>query len=331
MTQNSLTEKLLTKPAFIQTPTDSIVTRYQAPIAYANKQLEIMWFPDEIEVEKDIQSILVDMTPAERHGVLTTLRLFTLYELRAGGEYWGDRFVRSFPRPEFRRMASVFSMFELAIHAPFYSKVNEALNVSTDEFYTSYVDDPFLKARIDFIDAALNDPDDRYSTAVFSMVEGAVLYSAFAFLKSFQANGKNKINNVCRGISFSVRDEAMHSEAGAYCFRELVNETLPLDKEITERVYDAAKTMYEHEAYIVKLLFSQGEISGITEESLLQFVRHRLDLCLENMGLAPLFRVTENPIADWFYKDIVGFSFNDFFAGVGKEYRRDWNEDKFAW
>lgn len=131
----------------LQEASDSVVVRYPQPIEFATKQLEVFWTADEINVDKDVQSILVDMTPAERHGVLTTLRLFTLYELRAGGEYWGSRYVSIFPRHEFRRMASVFTMFELAIHAPFYAKLNEALNVSTDEFYTSYVKDPLLKSR----------------------------------------------------------------------------------------------------------------------------------------------------------------------------------------
>lgn len=102
----------------IFTPTESILTKYHQPIEFANKQLEVFWTADEINVENDIHSIRVDMDEAERHGVLTTLRLFTLYELRAGGDYWRDVFPNIFPRPEFARMASVFSMFELAVHAP---------------------------------------------------------------------------------------------------------------------------------------------------------------------------------------------------------------------
>jgi ribonucleotide reductase beta subunit family protein with ferritin-like domain len=314
--------------ADIQTPTESVVAKYKVPIEYADRQLEIFWLPGEINVEKDVQSILVDMTPAEKHGVLTTLRLFTLYELRAGGEYWGSRFVKTFPRPEFTRMASVFSMFELAVHAPFYAKLNEALNVSTDSFYTSYVEDPDLKERMEFIDKALSDEDDLYSTAVFSLVEGAVLYSAFAFLKHFQANGKNKLNNVCRGIAFSVRDEALHAEAGAWCYRALQEQ---IGGDVSEKIYDAAKILYQHETLIIDKVFEVGEISGITATQMKHFVEHRIDLCLKNLGLKALYKPKYNPIAEWFYKDITGFAFNDFFAGIGKEYRRDWNEKAFSW
>jgi ribonucleoside-diphosphate reductase beta chain len=305
------------------------------PIEYADKQLEVFWTADEINVDKDIQSVLVDMTEQERHGILTTLRLFTLYELRAGSDYWGDRFIKVFPRPEFRRMASVFSMFELAVHAPFYDKLNQALNVATDDFYLSYVKEPILKARMEFIDEALNDEDDLYSTAVFAMVEGAVLYSSFAFIKHFQANGKNKLNNVCRGINFSVRDEALHSNAGAYCFKALLEESklLPgerIDLEI--KICDAAVKIMEHESKIVDMIFEKGPIPGITADQLKQFATHRVDSVLANLEVLSVNDVTPaGNIGDWFYKDINSFKFNDHFVGTSSEYKRGWNAEAFTW
>lgn len=309
---------------------DSVVVRYPQPIKFASKQLEVFWTADEINVEKDVQSILVDMTEAERHGVLTTLRLFTLYELRAGGEYWGERYQKIFPRHEFRRMASVFSMFELAVHAPFYAKLNEALNVSTDEFYTSYVDDPVLRSRMQFIDNALSDTDDLLSIGTFSMVEGAVLYSAFAFLKHFQANGKNKLNNVNRGIAFSVRDEHMHAEAGAWSFKVLAEE-IGITDELKLKLINNAIQLREHEHAIVDKIFEKGEIEGITKKQMKDFIDHRIDLCLNNLGLESIYRPHEVVISKWFYKDINNFSFNDFFAGQGREYVRNWEESGFVW
>lgn len=318
--------------ADIFTPTESILVKYQQPIEFANKQLEVFWTADEINVENDIHSIRVDMDEAERHGVLTTLRLFTLYELRAGSDYWRDVFPNIFPRPEFGRMASVFSMFELAVHAPFYNKLNEALNVSTDEFYLSYVQDPKLKQRMDFIDNALSSGDPLYSVGVFSLIEGAVLYSSFAFLKHFQANGKNKLNNVCRGIDFSVRDEAMHAEGGAYAFREGLAQYKidPWNKaNLFSRIWQAADKIQEHEYAIIDKIFEKGEIRGISKASLKQFVDHRISAVLVSLGVRD--NVTDaGPVGDWFYKDINDYKFNDFFAGQGREYTRNWDEKRFV-
>lgn len=194
-------------PHILQVPKSLVVEYYKEPVEFANKQLEIVWFPDEIKVEKDVQDILINMTLAEKHGVITVLKLFTLYELKAGAEFWNGKFVRIFKRPEMRRMASVFSMFELAIHMPFYRKLNEALHIDNDEFYMDYVNNPVLKARMEFIDQVVSSKNDLYALAAFSMVEGAILYSSFAFLKHFQSQGKNKLLNVVRGINFTVKDE----------------------------------------------------------------------------------------------------------------------------
>lgn len=316
----------------IFTPTESILTKYHQPIEFANKQLEVFWTADEINVENDIHSIRVDMDEAERHGVLTTLRLFTLYELRAGSDYWRDVFPRIFPRPEFGRMASVFSMFELAVHAPFYNKLNEALNVSTDDFYLSYVKDPDLKQRMDFIDRSLNYGDSIYSVGVFSLIEGAVLYSSFAFLKHFQSNGKNKLNNVCRGIDFSVRDEAIHAAGGAYAFSEALKQQRrsSADKKILfDRIQKDADKILEHEYLIIDKIFEKGPIQGITKESLKLFVEHRLSVCLAALGIEKSVKEA-GPVGEWFYKDINDYKFNDFFAGQGREYTRNWDEKGFV-
>lgn len=181
------------------------VTTYHEPVEFATKQLEVFWLPDEIKVEKDVQDVLVNFTESEKHAVITTLKLFSIYETHAGDEYWGRRYKEIFEGFEFHRMASVFSMIELAVHTPFYSKINELLHLDDEEFYLSYLKDPVLTERVKHIGAMIGDPNDMISVATFSLVEGAILYSAFGFLKHYQSQGKNKLMNVVRGINFSVR------------------------------------------------------------------------------------------------------------------------------
>ena len=72
--------------AKIKEKTESFVIHYPEAVDFTNKQLKIFWLPDEITVEKDVQDILTNMTEAEKHGVITVLRLFTLYELKAGAD-----------------------------------------------------------------------------------------------------------------------------------------------------------------------------------------------------------------------------------------------------
>lgn len=52
------------------------VNNTKEPVEFADQQLKVFWLPDEIKVEKDIQDVLVNFSEAEKHAVITTLKLF---------------------------------------------------------------------------------------------------------------------------------------------------------------------------------------------------------------------------------------------------------------
>lgn len=307
---------------------------------FAKIQNDVFWTADEIEVSKDVQDIMVNFTEAERHGVVTVLKLFTLYELFAGDEYWGGRVKETFPRPDIRKMANAFSYFEINVHAAFYDKLNEALSLKNEDFYLNYVNDPVLKERMDFVEAGINHKDDLISLGIFSMIEGAVLYSSFAFLKHFQAKGKNKLLNVVRGINFSVRDENLHAEGGAWLYKTLKSEleecdrlnTLEMTQNDRERIIvGAAQRLYDHECRIIDMIFEKGKIEGITDVQMKHFVQSRINECLKRLDIKPIFEVKHNPIRRWFYKGINTYQMHDFFTGIGNQYNRNWDESRFEW
>jgi ribonucleotide reductase beta subunit family protein with ferritin-like domain len=314
------------------TPTSSYVLHYPEAKKFAETQEQIFWTANEIAVEKDIQDLRVNMTEAEKHGVITTLKLFTLYELIAGNEYWLGRVKETFPRPEIQRMAATFGFFELNVHAPFYNKLNEALLINTDEFYEGYVNEPILANRMEFIDRLVSDPDPLVSLGCFSLVEGAVLYSSFAFLKHFQTKGKNRLLNVVRGINFSVRDENLHALGGAWLYKQLKKEYGGVVFKGEEQIIrEAAHKIYEHEERIIEMIFEKGAIEGITSEQMKTFVQSRINLCLQHLDIDPIFIVHNDIISEWFYDSINAVQFNDFFTGVGSEYNRSWKQEGFKW
>lgn len=333
----------------IMTSTDSYVTVYPEFIKLADTQFEdCRWTANEIAVEKDKQDMLVNMSPAAKHAVTTGLKLFTRYEMFAGTEYWLGRVIKAFPRPEIQRLASVNGMMELHVHAPFYNKLNEVLGLDTDEFYTSYVNDPILNERVKFLDSMVDDPDDLLSIAVFSLIEGAILFSSFALFKSFQSNGNNLIGNVVRGIDQSVIDEGLHQTGGAMIFRTALKEmweSIPLwdqfeqaefiryKQNLEAKIIQAGIVLFEHEARINKMLFAKGDIgTGYKEVDANSFVKRRLNVCVSDLGFEAIFKdVLESPVEKWFYGGVQKFQMNDFFVGQGREYTSHWNEKKFAW
>ena len=239
----------------------------------ADKQMHVFWPWDEPKVENDVQDLRVKMTPEETHGILTTLKLFTLYEMHVGDDYWSGRIMKRFKRPEMQRMASMFSCVEFNSHAPFYNRINELLFLDTEEFYSSWKQSPTLRNRMEFIDKYASHKNDLISAAAFSFIEGAVLYSSFAFVKHFQSQdcGKDLIKNVCRGVDQSVGDENMHAMGGAMLFRDLYKESNFTEEEksyIYEMICSIAREVYLHEEEIIDITFGDDNISGVKKATI---------------------------------------------------------------
>jgi ribonucleotide reductase beta subunit family protein with ferritin-like domain len=285
-------------------------------------------------VEDDLQELLTVLTESEKHAVTYILKLFTKYELVAGNEYWGGRVAKRFPRVCIQRMANSFAYAELNMHAPFYNEVNRVLNLDTEEFYTDYVNDPALKARMDHIGELISSKDDLLSLATFSIVEGAILYSAFAFLKHYRTGGKNLLKNLVSGINASVRDENLHQQGGAWLYGVLKKESGLSEEELAVKenlIIEAAQKIYEHECVIIDRIFEKGAIDGITPTQMKHFVESRVNTCLSDLGIKPIFEVSYNPIAEWFFDGINTIKLHDFFNTSGSEYTRNWSQERFIW
>jgi ribonucleotide reductase beta subunit family protein with ferritin-like domain len=322
----------------LRTPKSEFTVDYPEAVWYADKQAHHFWPHDEVKVHKDKQDIMVNMTEAERFGTIELLRLFTKYEQIIGDEFWLNFVFRKFPRPaDIQPMAAMFGAMELQVHAKFYSKINEELGLADDEFYRSYQDDEDLNQRIKFLENTLDGEDDLRALGAFTFGEGAILYTSFAFLKHFQSSGKNKLLNLVSGINFSARDENLHAEAAGWLYRTLQGEMLEAGEidekdieKLKEDMYIAAETVFQHERVIIKRIFSEGKIDGITEVQLEHFAQSRVNYCLENLGLEPLYSVPYNPVAVWFYKGINGYMMQDFFSSQGNQYVRNWDKEGFT-
>lgn len=323
--------------AKLREPTKSFTTRYPKLEKYADLQLtEFRWVWDEVRVEKDKHQFMTELTDAERHAILTAAKLFVKYEAFIGEEFWMGRVMKMFPRPEVQRVCAVFGMVELAVHLPFYKELNKQLGVDSDEFWESYLDDPVLVERTNYLDSLVDSTDDRLSLAIFSMMEGAILFSNFALFKSFNSNGHNVIVNFGAGTNQSALDENLHHEVGAYLFRTDVKES-KLSKTEKDALYlkiqEAAQILYEHEAAIIDKFFEKGDLRGITKDQFIVFVKSRINYCLQNFGIDPIFNIDglDNPVEGWFGEKIKGYIANDFFNTLGREYSSRFVENKFVW
>lgn len=317
----------------ITTPTDSYTRHYPKIVELANKQLDKQfWTSTEMKVELDRMQLLYQLTPEQLHAVKFTLTMFLRYELFVG-DFW-QNIGKIFPRPEVKLAASVIDMVERAVHAEFYNQINIQLGLDRDEDYLAYKDDPILSARAKWLGELLNGEDKILGTIIFSMTETALLFSSFAILKSFQSNGYNLIPVTVRGTNQSAVDEDLHGMISAEIINTYYNEigtTLREDTVRYEKVIEAVHHAYEHECRIIDLAFLKDELNGVTKDEMKDFVKYRLNIYLNRLGLPAEFKPKSNQIKDWFEKNTYSYKKIDFFtAGIGMEYTSSWNEEGFV-
>ncbi len=317
----------------IQTPTDSYTRHYPRIVEFANKQLEEqLWFSSEMKVELDRMQLLYELSPEQLHAVKTVLTFFVRYELSVG-DMW-KKIAEIFPRPEVKLAASVVEMTERAVHAEFYNQPNQQLGLDTDEHYLAYTKDPELKERADWIGKLLSSEDEILGVIIFSMIETAILFSSFAILKSFQSNGYNMIPVIARGTNQSAIDEDLHGIISAEIINTYYNElgtTLKDDKVRYDQVLTAVDYAYEHESRIIDIAIPGDTFNSVPKQEYKEFVKKRLNVYLNRLGLPDRFEVGECSITDWFELNTYAYKVVDFFTpGMGMEYESSWDEHGFV-
>ena len=295
---------------------------YPKAYEYWEKQQQAHWLHTEIPMASDIQDWKLNLSEAERHVIGQTLKGFTQAEILIE-DYWSTKVNRWFKKPEIQMMAIGFAAFE-SIHIASYSYLNQSLGL---EDFSAFLHEPAAKAKIDrlMMTKGKSKEDIAKSLAVFSAFnEGVSLYSSFAILLNFSRF--NKLKGVGQIVSFSIRDETMHSEAGCWLFREFVKDyPHVLTDELKKELYDAARLTVTLEDNFIDNAFSLGDIEGLTKEDLKNFIRHRANLKLQEIGLKSNWKNIDQAALDrmsWFNVMSGGVEHQDFFSQRVSEYSK---------
>jgi ribonucleoside-diphosphate reductase beta chain len=269
---------------------------------FYRKQQLVHWTKDEIKMSQDIQDWGI-LTQPEKNVIGGILKGFTQMEILVG-DYW-RKVAEWFPKPEISMMASSFSYFE-SIHMENYAMINEELGL--DDFQ-AFLHDEGTKAKLDyFIEIPNTNPSDIASSlAVFSaFAEGCLLFSSFAVLLSFQK--ENLMKGVSQIVNYSIRDENLHSIGG--------KEYPDIRNTVQDRIYEAARVTRNLEFSFIDKLFETDEIRTLNKEQLKNFITHRINIKIKELGYEPLFYVDTDLLQQmsWFDELSSGQKFGDFFA-----------------
>ena len=308
---------------------------YPQAYDYWLKQQQAHWLHTEVPMAQDVSDWKSNMKDYEKNVVGQILKGFAQTETVVN-DYWSTLVTKWFRKPEVIMMGTTLGSSE-TIHAEAYSLLNEQLGLDN---FAEFMEDEATMAKIESLmdvrDGHNGEPnwhDRAKSLAIFSaFTEGVNLFSSFAVLLSFKM--RNKLKGVGQIVEWSVRDESLHSEAGCWLFRTLMEEnprfkTKKLVKEIEEAAHLALKLEFD----FIDKVFEMGDLENLTKDELKNFIKHRVNTKMGDLGLQPIIPATDIDkgalkTMKWFDAVIAGKQHTDFFANRVTNYSKghlDWS------
>jgi len=301
---------------------------YQQAHDFLKQQQRVHWLPEEVALAGDVNDFKLKMTEAEVNLIGQILKSFAQTETHVE-DYWSSYVSHWFPKPEIQSMAVTFGSFE-SIHAEAYSLLNESLGL--DDF-AAFMEDEEARNKIERLQqVTAGTPEEiAQSLAIFSaFTEGVNLFSSFAILMSFQM--RNLMKGMGQIVAWSVRDESLHSKAGCWLFRQLLEERPELNTiDLREKVTEACLLSVSLEFAFIDKVFEMGDLENLTKEQLKNFIMARANEKMVELGYKPQYNVDEKLLDEmaWFGQITSGVEHQDFFSLRPTSYSKstaDWND-----
>ena len=306
--------KNITKPRLVYKPFE-----YQEAADYWLKQQQAHWLHTEVPMMSDLTDWNFNLNKTEKNIIGSILKGFAQTETVVN-DYWSGLVTKWFRKPEIIMMATTFGAFE-TIHAEAYSLLNETLGLDN---FDEFLEDEATMAKIqnlmntrDSFQGEIDWHEVAKSLAIFSaFTEGVNLFSSFAILLSFKM--RNKLKGVGQIVEWSIRDESLHSEAGCWLFRTLIQENPKLKtKELEAAINEAALLSLKLEIDFINKVYELGDLEGCSKYDLEHFIKNRVNTKLGDLGYKPIISNVDATAVErmkWFDHLSAGKQHSDFFS-----------------
>ena len=301
---------------------------YQTAFDFWLAQQQAHWLHTEVPMMSDVNDWKQNLSETEKNIIGSILKGFAQTETVVE-EYWSTLVTKWFPKPEIKMMAIGFGANE-TIHAEAYSLLNEELGL--DDF-SEFLEDETTMAKIgglmevnaDMQTGEQSLSEIARSLAIFSaFTEGVNLFSSFAVLLSFKL--RNLLKGVGQIVEWSIRDESMHSDAGCWLFRTLVDENPEINTpELKAQIEEAAYLSLKLELDFIDKVYEMGDLEGCTKYDLTSFIKHRLNTKMSDLGYKPIVNGIDLEAVQrmsWFDSLSAGKQHTDFFANRVTNYSK---------
>ncbi len=292
-------------------------------------QQRIHWLPEEVPLADDVKDWKQKLTAEERNLLTQIFRFFTQSDVEVNNCYM-KHYARVFQPTEVQMMLAAFSNME-TVHIAAYSHLLDTIGMPEAE-YSAFLHYKEMKDKYDYMrQFGVETKEDIAKTlAVFgAFTEGLQLFASFAILLNFPRF--NKMKGMGQIVSWSVRDETLHTQSMIRLFKTFVSENPEIwTQDFQRELYMACETIVTHEDAFIDLAFELGAVEGLDASQVKRYIRYIADRRLTQLGLQPLYRTEKNPLP-WLDAMLNGVEHTNFFENRSTEYskaatRGSWEE-----
>jgi ribonucleoside-diphosphate reductase beta chain len=283
-------------------------------------QQRLHWLPEEVPLSDDVKDWNRKLTDSERNLLSQIFRFFTQADVEVNNCYM-KHYARVFQPTEVQMMLSAFSNME-TVHIAAYSYLLDTIGMPEAE-YSAFLRYKEMKDKYDYMQEFGCDTkaDIAKTLAVFgAFTEGLQLFASFAILLNFPRF--NKMKGMGQIVTWSVRDESLHTASAIRLFKTFIEENPEVWNEAFERdLYRACETIVTHEDAFIDLAFQQGGVEGLEAQEVKAYIRYIADRRLTQLGLQPIYRTAKNPLP-WLDAILNGVEHTNFFENRATEYSK---------
>ncbi|MEM7172983.1 MAG: ribonucleotide-diphosphate reductase subunit beta [Pseudomonadota bacterium] len=283
-------------------------------------QQRIHWLPEEVPLADDVKDWQQKLTEAEKNLLTQIFRFFTQSDVEVNNCYM-RHYSRVFKPTEVQMMLAAFSNME-TVHIAAYSHLLDTIGMPETE-YSAFLHYKAMKDKYDYMHEFGCDTTEEIAKtlAVFgAFTEGLQLFASFAILLNFPRF--NKMKGMGQIVTWSVRDETLHTQSAIRLFKTMMEENPGIWTPYFEHdLYKACETIVTHEDAFIDLAFEQGGVEGLEAADVKAYIRYIADRRLSQLGLQPIYRTKDNPLA-WMDTMLNGVEHVNFFENRATEYSK---------
>ncbi len=283
-------------------------------------QQRVHWLPEEVPLADDVKDWQRNLTEAERNLLTQIFRFFTQADVEVNNCYM-KQYAKVFKPTEVLMMLAGFSNIE-TIHIAAYSHLLDTIGIPEAE-YEAFLKYREMKDKYDYMQQFTVDSkaDIAKTLAMFgAFTEGLQLFASFAILLNFPRF--NKMKGMGQIVSWSARDETLHTLSMVRLFRTFISENPEIwTDELQRDLYVSCATIVSHEDAFIDLAFEMGGVEGLDGDEVKTYIRFIADRRLTQLGLEPMFHVDKNPLP-WLDEMLNAVEHTNFFENRATEYSK---------